>query len=40
MPDIKSQIITEVADEDKNSGFGDYGESSADSDDEDDWIGF
>ena len=35
MPDIKSQIITEVAEEDKNSGFGDYGESSADSDDED-----
>lgn len=27
-PDIKSQIIAEVPDEDKMSGFGDYGDSS------------
>ena len=30
MPDIKSQIIAEVLDEDKISGFGDYGDSSDD----------
>ena len=36
--DIASQIIVEIAEEDKNSGFGDYGDSSEeeDSDDDDD----
>ena len=36
--DIANQIIVEIAEEDKNSGFGDYGESSEeeDSDDDDD----
>ena len=36
--DIASQIIVEIDEEDKNSGFGDYGESSEeeDSDDDDD----
>jgi len=34
LPDIANQIITEVAEEDKDSGFGDYGSSSDEEDDE------
>ena len=34
--DIKSLIIAEVPDEDKISGFGDYGDSSDDDDSDDD----
>ena len=32
LPNIAEQIMTEVAEEDKDSGFGDYGDSSDDDD--------